>query len=111
MMEIIAWILFAFRTLYYVMVFIGPLAKVTNRKKPELGGPVLLSWLKYIAFSFMFSYLLMLTGMKYTLLDMSILNFITVASWVLLAAGLTVVIWSFVKKSRLRKQQRVTVTN
>ena len=111
MMEIIAWILFAFQMLYYVMVFIGPLAKVMSRKKPKLGGPVLLSWLKYIGFSFTFGYFLKLTGLKYTLLDMSILNFIAMASWVLLAAGLTVVIWSFAKKSRLRKQQHVTVAN
>ena len=106
-MQVLAWIFFVLVNIYNLLMFIGPLVMVRNRKNPQLGWPVLWSFLRKFAIGLMFSTFLRLVGGKELLeLDWTTLSVLAVISWITFFGGLGIVIWSFIKASRLRKQER-----
>ena len=106
-MQILAWIFFVLVNIYNLLLLISPLAMVRNRENPQLGWPVLWSFLRKISIGLMFSIFLALVGGKDLLeLDWTTLSVLAIISWITLFGGLGIVIWSFIKASRLRKQEQ-----
>ena len=108
----LASILFCLTVFHYAMSVIAPLLRtIYGRQTPRMGFRVLLTWSGMLCGAVLFGVALRaLGGVSLILLTSAEQNMYAIATWAAFFGGLGIVIWSFVKGTRLRKQMRVTVT-
>jgi len=109
----LASILFWLIIVHYVMMVIAPLLQtVSGEQTPKMGRRALSAWFGMLCGALLCSYWLEYMGGKEPFLPtMQAQTVYAYGSWATFFGGLGIVVWSFIKASRLRKQQRITVTN